>query len=220
MKLIRTVAVSLLMCCLLGNLFAQKSNAQLAEIINNAGQSDKSIPYSVKRELDDLLDKQNYIQFYDMFSEYDNKPLIQLEYLNAQVNNGHIPIYWLLSDKNLRLKRSYDGLRYGFIALIMTQQDSALCINKESNRAANNLLNFFKETQSALRSGDQSEKSEGIQGAIFFISNLKKRSHPKWSCLYSLDVRGDGSIDTDVVRANLWPEYRKNVLDKYINLIK
>ena len=109
--------------------------------------------YSEENEylLKDLLKKENYIDFYKAIISIPIKKEAFLKFLLENRFEGHVPVYWMLTDYYSKEGMAEETHKWYYIALIMTQQDSYLCIDTSAKGTPRYLMKFYMEALSLTR---------------------------------------------------------------------
>lgn len=200
----------LVLCSLLSlNCFSQDLNTQ-----NNNTQNSDEIPKDIKYSLDDNLKNQNYESFYKLISSSKLSDKSIIHYLNSKSNEGHIPVYWLLSEYNAKIGNVSDAHKWFYIALITTQQDSYLCVDETSKNAPRILIKYFNNANNLTNKTPQYIE-QAMKETSFFIDNLQNRTNPKWVCNYGDNPVVEGQ--NPLIEPSLWNKTRKQVYLKFID---
>lgn len=153
----------------------------------NIEQNKTSIAKDYNQEqlalLNGLLDRQDYATFYEKFKSINVQSSSQIKYLDDLKHVGHTPLYWLMADYYAKNKNPFQTHKWLYIATIMTQQDSYLCVDGSSKFATQKLLRSFPSTTD-ITLKTPTEISRAMPEVIFFIENLKTRTNPSWACMF------------------------------------
>ncbi len=170
--------------------------------------------YSEENEylLKDLLKKENYIDFYKAIISIPIKKEAFLKFLLENRFEGHVPVYWMLTDYYSKEGMAEETHKWYYIALIMTQQDSYLCIDTSAKGTPRYLMKFYMEALSLTRKTPQ-YIDPAMREVVFFLDNLKTRSHPSWVCRYG-QITGY-SNPNGLIDKNNWKETRATVLKRF-----
>lgn len=162
--------------------------------------------------LENLLEKQDYTSFYDVFQKSKSTLDKKIEYLNLKKDDGHVPLYWLMADSYAKVKNELDAHFWLYVATIMTQQDAELCYDTTAKFASQKLLRAFPAAPDLTRRTPSFIKPS-MDKTIFFIQNLKIRTNPIWACALGTNpVLPGNRILHD---RGSWAETRKRVFDLY-----
>lgn len=175
--------------------------------IQNQGYTSEQIG-----KLNDLLVKQDYITFYDMFEQWNVGADNQFKYLYEKRYDGHIPLYWLMAEYFAKKNDAPETHKWLFIATITTQQDASLCTDPTANNASQKLLRAFPLASDIVRKTPQ-YTNDAMREVIFFIQNLRNRSNPIWACNFGENELR--STDNILISKDLWDAHRKKVFDKF-----
>lgn len=182
----------------------------------NAYSQNKNIAtnYSsdVTFKLNNDLEKQDYTDFFSLLKNNIVSDESYIQFLNAKKDEGHVPIFWLLSDYYAKKNDIINTKKWLYIAIITTNQDYELCIDKSAKYANQKLTRYFN-TSFDIDVKSPEKNKQAIQDAILFITNMKKRAHPRWVCLY-----GDHPVilqERDTIQREMWQQIYAQVLNKY-----
>ena len=78
-------------------------------------------------QLNLLLYQQKYEEFFTELKKINPTDASYISYLNSKTQEGHIPVYWLMSEYYAKNNKLLDAHKWFYISLITTQQDSYLC---------------------------------------------------------------------------------------------
>lgn len=176
----------------------------------------KKMPYYSDlqiRVLDEFLTKEDYVHFFEYFSSINVESNAPLKYLNSKIDDGHIPLFWLMSNEYASIKDSFNTHKWLYTALIMTTQDANLCNDRTSLVAPKTLLREFPNILNITTKTPQ-DIQPAVEDSARFIRNLKKRTNPKWTCTY-----GSNPVAADkqtVVDPYFWKEIRSDVIARFL----
>lgn len=159
-----------------------------------------------------LLQKQNYIAFYDLFEKLNVGSDAQIKYLNEKRLDGHVPLYWLMADYYAKKNEGPETHKWLYVATIMTQQDAELCTDNSAKNASIVLLRSFPAIADLQRKTPQYTE-DAMRDVIFFIQNLRTRSNPVWACNFG--SKTISATDNILIRPDLWEATRKKVFDRF-----
>lgn len=163
-------------------------------------------------KLNELLEKQNYISFYDLFQSLNVSGIKQIDFLDKNKYKGHVPLYWLMADYYAKVNNIEQTHKWLYIATIMTQQDAEICTDTTSTGASRKLIKAFPLSTEITRATPEYIYPI-MKEVIFFVENIKERSHPIWACNF-------GEVDpipghTILYSENSWDSTRNTVLQRY-----
>ncbi len=161
--------------------------------------------------MNEHLSKGEYQEFFSIITKAKVSKNNYISFLKSKEDQGHIPLYWLMSDFYAKEKNESETHKWFYIALIMTQQDSYLCKDQTAKNAPRTLMNFFPDALYLTRDTPKNIEP-AMREVIYFISNLKNRINPIWVCFYGtkpITKTNDILIDT----AN-WKRIREQVFSK------
>jgi hypothetical protein len=182
-------------------------------------QSNKN-PLTPEKEqiLNELLSRSSYQDFFNTIKAYEIKDGEYIKYLLSKSDQGHVPLYWLISDYYAKKMQPKETHKWLYISIIMTQQDSYLCYDSTAKNAPRILLRSFPDTVEITRKTPQ-HIQEVMGDVFFFIYNLKQRITPDWACKYG--QVGVISNNNSILPKSEWNNKRQEVLkrfsDKYMN---
>ena len=145
---IKTIILILLSLFLSSNSWGQSVQDMLNKGVTSYDNKNK-ITVNDSEKFKELLISENYRDFFGAIADLKNKNKEEYEkVLLSQRDMGHVPVYWLLADLYAGGNEKEQELskKFLYIALIMTQQDSSLCVDQTAKYATSNLLNYFKQT--------------------------------------------------------------------------
>ena len=197
--------------------FSISVNAQTA-----SPKSDTSVVNPVKipfdfsteqqNQLNNLLNEQNYFEFYDKIKNVNIPPDSYIKYLSSKKNEGHVPVFWLMAEHHAKNNNQLEAHKWLYIAVIMTQQDSFLCADPTAKFAAQKLNRQFSVAFDIARKTPQ-HITPAMREVIYFMDNLKERSDPKWACVFGDNY--DTYRGKTISRLN-WKPKREEIYKKFI----
>lgn len=207
--------------------FAQQDNTKNNQ--NNLSPSSLSVDKKEKEkypginfskeqilQMNTYLSKNDYQNFYDVILSAKVSRESYINYLLSKQHDGIVPIYWLISDFYAQEKKFLETHKWFYISLIMTQQDSYLCTDESARNAPRKLMEFFPESVFVTRATPQYIE-DSMRQVIFFISNLKTRIEPNWTCYYGNKIQP--KTKPMLIERTFWGQSRekvfKNFVDKY-----
>ena len=189
---------------------------------NDSGKIDPGVvgPVKIHRDysyeqinrFNDLLDKQDYVTFYDVFQNTDVSGDNYIKFLLDRQRAGHVPLYWLMANYYATIKNESETHKWLYIATIMTQQDAALCSDQTSKFASQKLMRAFPLAPDLVRITPQYTPIV-MPEVIYFIQNLKSRSNPIWACNF-----GQGQLaakGSALIPQTSWDSQRKKIFKQY-----
>jgi hypothetical protein len=163
--------------------------------------------------LNATLRTQDYAKLYDVMSSLvKNEDYIN--FLLSKVSEGHPPVYWLMADYYSLNNNPKETHKWYYIAIIMTQQDSAVCLDLSARFAAQKTMKGFPEVLTVTRKTPQFTQ-QAMTEVIFFLESLKQRANPAWACSF-----GDNENlypNEKTIKPYLWPSKREEILKKFSN---
>lgn len=194
-------------CCSFQNIFAKPISDQN---FDNPKENINLISGKDIENLNNLLLKQKYDELYVYLSKNFKKDQRYLSFLKNNANDGHVPLYWLLADYySLEKEINTIELNKWFnIAKIMTLQDSLTCKDITASKAIVELNKKFPSIEKELNK--IKENPYIYSEVLFFMQKIKKRSHPKWACIFGNNY--DKLYPNITKNENEWAEVRKNVI--------
>ncbi len=168
--------------------------------------------------LNELLSRSSYQDFFNTIKTYAIKDDDYIKYLLSKSDQGHVPLYWLISDYYAKKMDPKETHKWLYISIIMTQQDSYLCYDTTARNAPRILLRSFPDAVEITRKTPQ--HIQQVMGDVFFfIYNLKQRITPDWACKYGQS--GVVSNNSSILPKSEWNTKRQEILkrfsDKYMN---
>lgn len=214
--------ITFLIAILFHNLgFAQQNNIQnnnengkktFSQAENNL-KNEKDFSLSQRNELDNLLKKNLYPQFYEAIKNTKVGGTKYISYLDSKKDEGYIPLYWLMADYYAQQpNRELDAHIWYYTAIIMTSQDARLCYDQTSKFATEKLTRAFPKSVDIIRKTPQFTE-EAMRKVIFFIPNIKKRITPDWVCIFGNEPVREGNrvlLDKDQ-----WDTERQKIFTKF-----
>jgi hypothetical protein len=168
--------------------------------------------FEVSTKLDSDLSSQNYSDFFSTLESANVSSDYYEHYLLTKTDDGIPPVYWVLSNYYTHQGKIADAKRWLYTAIITTQQDQNLCLDKSSRVATNQLIHAFPDTIDMDRKNPQYNQ-KAIQDAIFFIKNLKTRAFPGWVCNFGQDPVKPGM--SPVMPRAQWSKEYQRILDDF-----
>jgi hypothetical protein len=165
-------------------------------------------------KLNSLLEQQDYIGFYNVFSKINVSSNQQIEYLNSKKSDGHTPLYWLMADYYAKQNNIPETHKWLYISVIMTQQDASLCSDTTSKYASQKLLRSFPAAPDLTRKSPE-YVNPAMAEVVFFIQNLKTRTNPIWACNFGQQQLNPSA--NPLLPKSSWHAIRENVLNTYSN---
>jgi hypothetical protein len=162
-------------------------------------------------QMDEHLSKGEYQEFFSIITKIKVSKNNYISFLTSKESQGHIPLYWLISDFYAKEKNELEAHKWFYIALIMTQQDSYLCKDKTARNAPRILMDFFPEALYLTRSTPKNIEP-AMREVIYFISNIKTRIHPSWVCFYGTKPITSGK--EILIDKSYWKKTREEVFSK------
>ena len=162
--------------------------------------------------LNQLLFNQEYAKFYELIYSTEVSKENYSKYLLSKVYDGHIPVYWLLASYFATEKKELETHTWYYIAIILTQQEVALCNDKTAIRASNELNKQFNNIMPLVRSSPQ-HTLKAMNEVMFFIDNLKEKPHPNWICYYGYNA--NELLNNLTISKNLWKTKRDSIYKDY-----
>lgn len=143
--------------------------------------------------LDSFLHKQDYYQFETHFNKLLTTPEERKSYLFQYIHSGHAIVYWLMANEFSKEVLSSNYLVEDkklldftktmiYTALLITEQDSNVCMDREPANAARKLLSQYSAIMGFERKYFGNNE-QIMQKSISFLDNLKNRPEPMWVCL-------------------------------------
>lgn len=195
-----------------GKLFA--GSEEVVTVIKN---NEDKIPYYSDvqiRKLNELLANEDYSNFFDYFSSIVVNDKAPIKYLLSKTNEGHIPLFWLMSNTYAFDSDAFNTHKWLYVALIMTTQDSRICLDSTAVTAPKNLLREFPKILSITTRTPQHIKP-AVEDATRFIRSLKNRTNPKWVCTYGTGIINSYKTTT-TYEPSTWELTRKDVLLEFL----
>lgn len=185
------------------------------EVVIVEGNKEKTPYYSDHQiiRMDELLLKENYVQFFEYFSSINVESTAPLKYLNMKMDEGHIPLFWLMANEYAIIKESFNTHKWLYVALIMTTQDSQICLDRTAQSAPKTLLREFPSILNITTRTPQ-DIQPAVTEAARFIRNLKKRTNPQWTCSYGSEAIKEGRTTTYYPES--WKEIRDSVISRFL----
>lgn len=190
----------------------QQSNPVINRL-NNVVVENKPLKEENIKELNAALVENNYSEFFSKIATYTTKTSQDyIKYLNSKVSEHHIPVYWLMAEHYALMKNYPETHKWLYTAMIMTQQDAALCSDRTARFASQKLLRFFPSIMDAINVSPF-EIDKAMQQTIFFIQNVKDRKPPNWVCFYGEEKLNYGA--NILINKSLWDFERRTVFKTF-----
>lgn len=181
--------------------------------LNSINTENKPLKEENIKELNFLLSQNNYNEFFSKIGLYTTKTSPDyIKYLNSKVQDHHIPLFWLMAEHYAMLKNYPETHKWLYTAMIMTQQDAALCSDRTARFASQKLLRFFPSIMDAINVSPF-EINKGMQQTIFFIQNIRDRQSPSWACFYGEEKLNYGA--NVLISKTLWDIERRAVFKTF-----
>lgn len=164
-------------------------------------------------ELTSYLKISDFNNFYSKLNKSNYSNSTKIKYLLEFKNEGYTPLYWMLSELYANENNNEETQIWAYIAIIMTDQDSNLCMDETATNAVGKLISINEKTYSIILKTKQNTK-EITKKAIQFIKDLDKRKSPKWACYYG------NENNLQLKPQQSWQSIRYNILSKYMGLTK
>lgn len=143
--------------------------------------------------LDSFLREQDYYKFELNFNNLIKDPKERQNYLFRYIHSGHSIVYWLLANEFSKEVISSNYLvedkqlldftkKMIYTALIITEQDSNVCMDREPANAGRKLLSQYPSIMSFERRYF-GNNLDIMKKSIDFVDGLKLRPEPMWVCL-------------------------------------
>lgn len=168
--------------------------------------------FEINNKLENDLSTQNYADFFSTLEAANVSSDYYEKYLLTKTDDGIAPVYWVLANYYTHQNKVQEAKKWLYTAIITTQQDQNLCLDKSSRVATNQLIHAFPDTIDMDRKNPQYNQ-KSIQDAIFFIKNLKIRAFPGWVCSFGQDPVKLGM--SPVLPRALWAKEYQKVLDNF-----
>lgn len=194
--------------------FSQPQPISSNQIEKNQLQVKSSLSPEKKYLLEELLANSSYQDFFEQIKKLNIKDDEYISFLLSKRDQGHIPLYWLISDFYASKNNAQETHKWLYISLIMTQQDSYLCSDLTARNAPRILLNSFPRTSELTRKTPQHIESS-MREVIFFITNLKNRIDPTWVCNYGEDGVNPGN--SILIPKSNWNSKREEILKRFVD---
>lgn len=161
--------------------------------------------------LNSTLRTHDYAKLYEIMSSL-TKNEDYINFLLSKVNEGHPPVYWLMADYYSLNNNPKETHKWYYVAIIMTQQDSALCLDLSARFAAQKTMKSFPEVLTVTRQTPQFTQ-QAMTEVIFFLESIKQRANPSWACSFGDNEHLYPTEKT--IKPYLWPSKRAEVLKKF-----
>lgn len=191
---------------------AQTASSKTDTSVVNPVKIPSDFSQEQQSQLSNLLKEQNYFEFYDKIKNVNISPDSYIKYLSSKKNEGHVPVFWLMSEYYAKNNNPLEAHKWLYIAVIMTQQDSFLCSDPTAKFAAQKLNRQFSLAFDIARKTPQYIQP-AMREVIYFMDNLKERSDPKWSCVFgdNYDTYSDKTVSKSI-----WKMKREEIYKKFI----
>lgn len=212
----KKIIITLLASMFSLNLYAQKEILSPLDIVKpvvNPVQL-KKINKDILELLNTTLKNNDYFKLFEV-TNFLVKDEDYIKFLLSKLNEGHPPVYWLMADY-YSLTNIKEAHKWYYTAIIMTQQDSSLCLDSSARFVSQKIIKFFPEVLSATRKTPQFIQP-AMAEVIFFLENIKQRASPTWVC--SLGENEDMYPVEKTIKSNLWANKRSEVLKIFSVLI-
>lgn len=200
-----------------GNTKNNQSNLSASTANSEKKEKEKYPGVSFSQEqilqMNNYLSKNDYQNFYDIILSSKVSKDSYISYLLSKQHDGIVPVYWLISDFYAQEKKFYDTHKWFYISLIMTQQDSYLCSDESAKNAPRKLMEFFPESVFVTRATPQYIE-DSMREVNFFISNLKTRIEPSWTCYYA--NKPPSKTKSILIDRKLWGKERERVFKNFV----
>ena len=195
------------------NVYAQKETASPLDLVKPVIKPVqlKKINKESLEVLNTTLRTNDYFKLFEITSSLV-KDEDYINFLLSKVNEGHPPIYWLMADYYSLNNNPKESHKWYYIAIIMTQQDSALCLDLSARFSSQKIMKFFPEALTVTRQTPQFIQP-AMTEVIFFLENIKQRANPTWACSF-----GDNEYMypfEKTIKSHLWSNKREEVLKKF-----
>lgn len=191
---------------------AQSKSLDTQSRVKVFAKNPTNFTFEVSNKLDNDLSSQNYSDFFSTLESADVSSDYYEHYLLTKTDDGIAPVYWVLANFYTHQGKIAEAKRWLYTAIITTQQDQNLCLDKSSRIATNQLIHAFPDTIDMDRKNPQYNQ-KSIQDAIFFIKNLKTRAFPGWVCNFGQDPVKPGM--SPVLPRASWPKEYQRILDDF-----
>lgn len=168
--------------------------------------------FEVSTKLENDISSQNYADFFTTIESANVSSEYYEKFLLSKTDDGIAPVYWLLANYYTHAGKIADAKKWFYVAIITTQQDQNLCLDKSSRVATNQLIHAFPDTIDMDRKNTQFNQ-KSAQDAIFFIKNLKTRAFPGWVCNFGQDPVKPGM--SPVLPHAQWQKEYQRILDDF-----
>ena len=207
------IIITLLASIFSFNAYAQKGNVSPLDLVTPAIKSVqlKKMNKEILEVLNTTLRTNDYFKLFEITSSL-LKDEEYIKFLLSKVNEGHPPIYWLMADYYSLNNNPKESHKWYYIAIIMTQQDSALCLDSSARFSSKKIIKYFPEALTVTRQTPQFIQP-AMTEVIFFLENIKQRANPAWVC--SLGDNEHMYLSEKTIKPNLWSEKRVEVLKNF-----
>lgn len=163
--------------------------------------------------MDSLIAKKDFSNLYDYLRNVKVSSKSYISYLESKRDLGIPPLYWLMADYYSFQPNAIEATHFWTsVAVIMTSQDTELCNDTTAKYASQKMIQSFPNPQSVI-SKTPSYIDSVMPKVKFFISNLKTRTSPEWSCVFGeryLKFKNDLLIPKEN-----WEQYRETVFKRF-----
>lgn len=177
-------------------------------------QTESRYSESQKNRLDSLLEKNDYVGFFNLFSTIEVPEKEKISYVKSKNQEGRPPLYWIEADLYAKAKNVEQANFWFYSAVIMTEQDSFLCIDLTAQNAARKLMRDFSDATDLIDSTTEVGRST-MPKVVFFIQNLEIRTNPSWAC--NLGDSQNPRQWSALIPKEKWRTERNRILDSFQN---
>lgn len=136
------------------------------------------------QSMDLLIAKKDFSNLYEYLRNVKVSSKSYISYLESKRDLGITPLYWLMADYYSFQSNAIEATHFWTsVAVIMTEQDTSLCKDQTAKYASQKMIQSFPNAQSVI-SKTPSYIDPVMPKVKFFISNLKTRITPEWSCVF------------------------------------
>jgi len=163
--------------------------------------------------MDALIVKKDFSNLYDYLRNVKVSSKSYISYLESKRDLGIPPLYWLMADYYSFQPNAIEATHFWTsVAVIMTSQDTALCKDNTARYAVQKMIQSFPNPQSVI-SKTPAYIDISMPKVKFFISNIKTRITPEWSCVF-----GEHYIkfkDNLLISKTDWDNQRDEIFKKF-----
>jgi hypothetical protein len=193
-----------------------KLNIVDLENVNSQKFESKSKDFSPqeKEQIEIFITQNNFGGLYEYLKNVKVSGDFYIKFLDNKKDLGIIPLYWLMADYYSFQPNATEATHFWLsIALIMTEQDSHLCVDQSAKYAAQQINHSFPNPSTVISKSPQ--YTNIIMPKVkFFIKNLKTRINPVWAC--SFGNRPVHPTENPVANKSNWDEGRETILNKFM----